>query len=259
MAFWGRDRWLAQGHTATPPVFPWDESKIEAAGYRLSVGHEYFINGDSSSTVKRLDLEQAFVIEPGQFAFILTKEKVNISGSMIGFISIRASIKFRGLVNVSGFQVNPGFTGNLIFAVFNAGPRHITLRESDEIFSLWIADLDAEVGEISEDEGNIPNKLDKIPSDTINNIAGQALTAYQVSKKVEEVEKLYGERLTKYSERLTTVEKTQGDLKVLLSRIAITLAIIFTIAAIVLRQPLLDLVSYGKVSETTNIEINKSD
>lgn len=252
MAFWGRDRWLAQGQKATPPVFPWEETKIEAAGYRLSVGREYFINGDGSSTVKKLDLEQAFVIDPGQFAFILTKEKVNISGSMIGFISIRASIKFRGLVNVSGFQVNPGFTGNLIFAVFNAGPRHITLRESDEIFSLWIADLDADVEELLEDKGNIPNKLDKIPSDTINNIAGQALTAYQVSKKVEEVEKSYGERLT-------TVEKAQGDLKVLLSRIAITLAIIFTIAVIVLRQPLLDLVSYERGTGALNAEIEASD
>ncbi|AUQ75883.1 dCTP deaminase domain-containing protein [Phaeobacter piscinae] len=235
MAFWGRDRWLSQGQSELPPVEPWEEGKVEAAGYRLSVGSEFFINGDGTSTVNKLDNEQAFVIEPGQFAFILTKEKVFISRSAIGFISIRASTKFRGLVNVSGFQVNPGHAGNLVFAVFNAGPRHITLREKDEIFSLWIADLDAEVTELSKDKGNISSKLDKIPSDTINNIAGPALTAYQVSKKVEEVEKTYNDRLTK-------VEQAHNGLKVLLSRIAMILGVIFTIALIIFREPLLDLV-----------------
>jgi dCTP deaminase len=252
MAFWGKDRWLAQGLGELAPVSPWDEGKVEAAGYRLSVGREYFINGDGSSTVNRLDTEQAFVIEPGQFAFILTKEKVYISRSAIGFISIRASTKFRGLVNVSGFQVNPGHAGNLIFAVFNAGPRHISLRESDEIFSLWIADLDADVSNLSDDKGNISSKLDKIPSDIINNIAGPALTAYQVSKKVAEVEKSYSERLTK-------VEQAQGDLKVMLWRIVITLGFVLTVALVVFRQPLLDLVSGENEAAASNTAIEASE
>lgn len=104
----------------------------------------------------KLDHEVTFVVSPRQFVFILTKEKVRILKSAIGFISIRASIKFKGLVNVSGFQVNPGYNGNLVFAVLNAGPRHIILRESEEIFSLWIADLDAEVRGYHEGTGKIP-------------------------------------------------------------------------------------------------------
>lgn len=160
---------------------------MEAAGYRLSVGSEYYVNGDGTSTVKQLETSDAFVIGPGEFAFILTKEKVRISNSAIGFISIRASIKFRGLVNVSGFQVNPGFHGNLVFAVFNAGPRHINLRYGDEIFSIWIADLDEAVAEDHEEKGKIPNNLDKIPSDVINGISGEALTAYQLSEQISEL------------------------------------------------------------------------
>lgn len=189
MAFWGKARWLAEGKRGYRkcPVLPWEEEKVESAGYRLSVGAEYFVNGGGESTVEKLESREGFVIEPGQFAFILTKEKVYISKSAIGFISIRASIKFLGLVNVSGFQVNPGFCGNLVFAVFNAGPKHVNLREGDEIFSLWIADLDATVAETSEDTGKIPNNLDKIPSDVINGIAGEALTAYQLSDQISEL------------------------------------------------------------------------
>lgn len=191
MAFWGRQRWISESERGYKkcPVLPWEINKLEAAGYRLSIGKEYFVNGSGSSTVENLAKGQGFVIEPGQFAFILTQEKVYISSSAIGFISIRASTKFRGLVNVSGFQVNPGFNGNLIFAVFNAGPRHINLHQGDEIFSLWIADLDAPVAENHEDHGKIPNNLDKIPSDEINKISGNSLTAYQLSERLEAVEK----------------------------------------------------------------------
>ena len=119
MSFWGRERWLAEGGKGNrnKPVLPWKEDRVEAAGYRLSVGKEYYVNEDGSSSVVKLDHEDTFVVNPGQFAFILTQEKVRISKSAIGFISIRASIKFKGLVNVSGFQVNPGHKGNLIFAV----------------------------------------------------------------------------------------------------------------------------------------------
>lgn len=170
------------------PVEPWHVDKVEAAGYRLSVGRECFVNNDGSSTVEKLDNEQTFVVRPGQFAFILTKEKVSIPKSAIGFISIRASIKFKGLVNVSGFQVDPGFSGNLVFAVFNAGPRHINLREGQEIFSLWIADLDKTVDENFEGTGKIPNNLDKIPIDVVNGIAGDAMTAYQLSERLAKVE-----------------------------------------------------------------------
>jgi dCTP deaminase len=189
LAFWGRNRWLLEGAKAESlqPVSPWEQEKVEAAGYRLSVGAEYYVNGDGTSTVKKLESGDAFVIGPGEFAFILTREKVRISKSTIGFISIRASIKFRGLVNVSGFQINPGFHGNLVFAVFNAGPRHVNLRYGDEIFSVWIADLDQEVSEDHEEKGSIPNNLDKIPSDTINGISGEALTAYQLSEQISDL------------------------------------------------------------------------
>ena len=189
LAFWSRNRWFEFGKepAGDRPVHPWDEKKIESAGYRLSVGAEYFVNGDGTSTVKKLDDGEAFVIGPGEFAFILTKEKVIIPKGAIGFISIRASIKFRGLVNVSGFQVNPGFRGNLVFAVFNAGPRHVNLRTGDDIFSLWIADLDSPVDVEYEDYGKIPNDLKVIPSDFINGIAGKALTAYQLSEQISEL------------------------------------------------------------------------
>ena len=66
---------------------------------------------------------------------------MSVGGREIAFISIRASTKFRGLVNVSGFHVDPLFKGHLTFAVFNAGPTSVHLRQGDAIFLIWYADL----------------------------------------------------------------------------------------------------------------------
>ncbi|WP_130408836.1 deoxycytidine triphosphate deaminase [Thalassococcus sp. S3] len=244
MAFWGRKKWLDEGAKpdSNRPVSPWEEEKVEAAGYRLSVGSEYFVNGDGTSTVNQLEDAEAFVIGPGQFAFILTKEKVRISRSSIGFISIRASIKFRGLVNVSGFQVNPGFQGNLVFAVFNAGPRHVNLRSGDEIFSLWIADLNAPVEEDHEESGKIPNNLERIPTDVINGIAVEALTAYQLSEQISELK-----------QQLSTLKESVASVKTWLVRASATLGLILTIVLIVYRAEVVSFFSPNASASNTEV------
>jgi dCTP deaminase len=90
----------------------------------------------------QLTAGQGFTIPAGQFGFILTEERVTVPKEAIAFISIRARYKFRGLVNVSGFHVDPAYEGRLIFAVFNAGPGPVHLSQGEECFLIWYADLD---------------------------------------------------------------------------------------------------------------------
>ena len=47
-----------------------------------------------------------------------------------------------GLVNVSGFHVDPGYKGRLKFAVYNAGGSDIKLTRGDAIFLIWFSELD---------------------------------------------------------------------------------------------------------------------
>ena len=51
------------------------------------------------------------MIPPGQFAFLLTAETVTMPDNAIAFISIKARLKFNGLINISGFHVDPGYRG----------------------------------------------------------------------------------------------------------------------------------------------------
>ncbi len=55
---------------------------------------------------------------------------------------MKSGLKNSGLVNVSGFHVDPGYRGKLLFAVFNAGPQTITVRCDQDAFLIWFARLD---------------------------------------------------------------------------------------------------------------------
>lgn len=185
MSFWGRHDWLSNGRSCEI-IHTFDKSKVDEAGYRLSVGREVYLPDSDGSKVTTLEDGDTFFIAAGQFAFILTEESVNIPLDMIGFISVRAGIKFHGLVNVSGFHVDPGYTGNLVFAVFNSGPTRINLKQGQEIFSLWVAEL-----KTPNEETDRPKKgHSSLHPDLLNKIDGNHLTAYQVSDNIEEVRKL---------------------------------------------------------------------
>jgi len=71
---------------------------------------------------------EQFVIPPGQFAYLLTEEVVRIPSSAMGFISLKFGVKGPGLINVSGFHVDPGYWGRLVFSVYNAGPSEARLQ-----------------------------------------------------------------------------------------------------------------------------------
>src|SRR5439155_21170679 len=81
-------------------------------------------------------------IPPGQFGLLITEEEVITPNDAIAFISVRSHIKFRGLVNVSGFHVDPGYKGKLKFSVYNAGSQTIVLEVGEPAFIIWFADLD---------------------------------------------------------------------------------------------------------------------
>lgn len=56
-----------------------------------------------------------FTIPKGQFALLITEEIVKVPNNALAFISFKAKYKYKGLINVSGFHVDPGWYGKLTF------------------------------------------------------------------------------------------------------------------------------------------------
>lgn len=151
-------------------------------------------------------------IPPGQFAFVLTEEVVNVPPGAMAFISMKATFKLKGLVNVSGFHVDPGWCGPLIFSVFNAGPSPVHLQRGLPLFLIWYADLDA----ASERRKTQPGPA-SIPPHIINNITGAIGSLYALDKRLGDAEKRVADDHKKLNDRVHDVEKNQRVIQTLLT------------------------------------------
>ncbi len=128
------------GQRLTDVVDPFRPDRIKHAAYELSLGNEVALSG--SSVKKLLGPRSQISIPPGQFALLITEEVVKIPNNLIALISIKFTIKKMGLVNVSGFHVDPGFEGRLKFSVYNAGTAGIPLTVGEPLFLIWFLRLD---------------------------------------------------------------------------------------------------------------------
>jgi dCTP deaminase len=174
-----------------------DDSRLDPASFRLRMGAEVYVSPATETTrdtVRMLKEQEAFIIPPGQFGFLLTEEVVQIPADAMAFIALRSKkTKFRGLVNVSGFHADPGYTGRLIFAVFNAGPGDVHIRRGDELFSIFFADLDQQ----TEKPRSGTDGYYSIPADLISPVAGQIQSFAGLNDKIKSVEDDLEERLQK--------------------------------------------------------------
>jgi len=158
---------------------------VDTVSYELRVGKEAFLSGKN----ELVDIEKQghVVIEPGMFASLLTYEYITIPKDLIGFISLKFGLKSKGLVNVSGFHVDPGFEGNLIFTVFNLGPHPIVLRYKEKAFLLFLAKLTQELSEKEAYKGNHQRQKEISPN-IINWLTGEKLNFVQFESKISSIE-----------------------------------------------------------------------
>ena len=190
-------------------IDPFVSERVDCAAYTLSIGPEVYVSPNDQTadpttvTIRKLSEGEAFTIPPGQFAFLLTEEVVSVPPDALAFISIRAKTKFRGLVNVSGFHVDPGYCGPLTFSVFNAGPVPVHLKRGQPTFLIWYASLDRETA--LKKDGTIHKGID---SAVVTGIAGELQSFAGLSKKIEDADRAL-------SKRVEAVEKEQTYCRVI--------------------------------------------
>jgi dCTP deaminase len=102
----------------------------------------------------------------------------------MGFISLKFGVKGPGVVNVSGFHVDPGYHGRLVFSVYNAGPALTRLHRGQKVFLLWLADLDRE----SEFVKSSNKQREHISEDLISRADQPVHSLQDLSKKVEKLD-----------------------------------------------------------------------
>lgn len=197
MPFWSSD---TIGQRAETVIHPFDPLRIKHGAYELSMGPEAFATSDPDHAKTVLEPNEHFVLPPGQFGLLLTEEMITIPLDIMGFISIKAGIKFRGLINVSGFHVDPGFHGRLIFAVYNAGSQSIRVARGQPLFLLWFGSMDAPC---PPHDGEHAGQHDLSP-EIITRIQGTVASPAELKKMIDEMKSDYDKRLTIAENRITT-------------------------------------------------------
>lgn len=204
MAFWSGNK-LAVEIPRRKIVEEFHAEQVDCSAYTLTLGEEFFVTPDYSvpvreNTKKSLTVSKRWdqslpetqrveggpmIVPPGQFAFLLTEEFLRIPNDVMAFISLKSSAKWRGLINVSGFHVDPGYHGRLIYSVYNAGPTPIQLNRGQDLFLLWIADLDdSATGEYAKKQAR---PLLEIPSTMVSEVNRQIHSLQALSDRIEKL------------------------------------------------------------------------
>lgn len=166
------------------------EDRVEEAAYSLTLGNEAYRTDNKDRKLEVLDEKcRTIEINPGQFTLLMTKEYLCIPKNKLAFISIKAKQKLKGLINVSGFHVDPGFEGKLVFSVYNAGPSTITLEIDKPYFLIWFANLESEAkkGDEYNDVKNHHQGQKTIPLDYVDALKrGELTSPNELLKKINE-------------------------------------------------------------------------
>ena len=209
-------------------ISDYNEDSIKSNHYELTLGSSYCSTTTKSKVLQASDNQ--IVIEPGEFYFLESSETLYLPDDLMAFISIKSKVKFKGLINISGFHVDPNFKGKLVFSVLNVGTSPINLTVGDPLFQIWFSTLTS----ITTYEGDHQG---------LKGVNGEFLSKYMISstnaypadlqKQINEIEKT----LKTYP---SDTQEQIHELKTKLSNIylftKIILGILITIGAIVVRN-----------------------
>ena len=115
-------------------IEPFSEPSLQPASYDLRVGKRMLVSGEEGE----LDLEDkhSATLKAGQFALVTTLEKITLSDSVAAHIGMKSYYVRKGIILLSGLQIDPGWNGFLVLGMYNASPRSITLDYQSTVCSI---------------------------------------------------------------------------------------------------------------------------
>lgn len=179
MAFWGSNRFHQNLTSVIPNGNP---ASVKQGAYELSLGGEAYLSGETNKRI--LEKGDIVIIPPGATALLLTREEIAVPNDAVGFISLKYRAKLPGLINVSGFHVDPGFRGQLVFTVFNAGVERQAFTCGDPLFLLWLADMDT----VPDPYTGTRQSQSSLPSDSIARLTAPGVSPAELQAKIEKLQ-----------------------------------------------------------------------
>lgn len=174
------------------PIFIDDidyENCLRGANYDLRLGEDVYVTTERvPRKLTRPNANDSIAIEPGEFGVLMTHEYIYVPHDLMGFISVRLTYKQKGVVNISGFHVDPGFYGRLMFAVYNAGPSDVVLRYKKPVFMIMFNKLTNPVPKIIESKWH---GMKDIPIEALAGLRGTSVSVRNLHERMNRLEMLF--------------------------------------------------------------------
>ena len=117
------------------------QNPIEAASIRLSVG-KIFQFRKMTGGVDLVETRDQVILHQGEVAFVLTNETVVLDNLHVGLVTPKSGgVAEKGILITNTGHVDPGYSGNLRYAVINMGQEDFCLRRGDVLVKIMILRL----------------------------------------------------------------------------------------------------------------------
>lgn len=158
-------------------IIPFEPGKLQGASYDLSLGGEALVSHSDEKIVLEPKSSVLLHLEPGAFALVLTKELLKFPMDVAGVIGMRSSLAGKGLILLSGMQIDPGFEGHLRFGLYNASPRRITLDYDYELCMIEFHKLSGPVSKaLAPNPDLIRGRIPEADRDFLNSLETTSLS-----------------------------------------------------------------------------------
>lgn len=78
--------------------------------------------------------EKPFFLKPGSLALFLTLESIKLPNNLVGWLDGRSSLARLGLmIHLTSHRIDPGWNGNIVLEIFNAGKLTLVLTPGIKI------------------------------------------------------------------------------------------------------------------------------
>jgi dCTP deaminase len=143
---------------------------LQPASYDMRVGDEGYAT--AVGRVVNLDAATPLCVQPGDFAILLTHERLALPLTYMGRFGLRSCYARRGLVGTVGPQVDPGFEGKLSVGMVNFSSEEIVLEHLAPFCTLELHRMEqaARQGYTGPYQGQ-----DSLSEETISQLGSEAL------------------------------------------------------------------------------------
>jgi len=165
-----------------------ERSEDQSIVLDLRLGKEFFLSRNRVPGTFVTGFSEHLTIEPGEFALLTTYEKFKVPLDLFAFISMKFQHSLKGLINISGFHVDPGYNGRIIFSVYNAGPNRINLKYKQRVFMIIFSQLNKKAKPL---RNKTFQDIDSIQPVHIEGLSSQLpLSLQSLDKRISKLENL---------------------------------------------------------------------